>query len=130
MGPYMRPIPIGASAAMAFSVLVAFIVIPWAAVRILSRHHALHHGEREDRMSRLHRRVMGALLHQAPIRWVFLASVVVLLVAAVSLFYFKVVTLKMLPFDNKSEFQGIVEMPNGTTWNRRNTSQRALPSKQ
>jgi multidrug efflux pump subunit AcrB len=115
MGPYMRPIPIGASAAMAFSVLVAFIVTPWAAVRILSRHRALHDGEREDRLTRLYRRVMGALLHRARIRWMFLASVVVLLVAAVSLFYFKLVTVKMLPFDSKSEFQVIVDMPNGTT---------------
>jgi multidrug efflux pump subunit AcrB len=115
MGPYMRPIPIGASAAMAFSVLVAFIVTPWAAVRILKRSDAQHHGEREDRLTRLYRRVMGTLLHRTPIRWAFLMSVVILLVAAVSLFYFKVVTIKMLPFDNKSEFQVIVDMPNGTT---------------
>ena len=64
MGPYMRPIPIGASAAMLFSLLVAFIVTPWAAVRILKPggHHA---GEREDFVTRLYRRFMGSLLHRA-----------------------------------------------------------------
>jgi len=115
MGPYMRPIPIGASAAMAFSVLVAFIVTPWAAVRILKKAGEHKHGGREDRLTRGYRSVMGTLLHQSRIRWIFLAGVIVLLVGAVSLFYFKIVTVKMLPFDNKSEFQVIVDIPNGTT---------------
>jgi len=114
MGPYMRPIPIGASAAMLFSLLVAFIVTPWAAVRILKPggHHA---GEREDFVTRLYRRFMGSLLHRAPLRWSFVGGVVVLLLASVSLFYVGFVKVKMLPFDNKSEFQVIVDMPNGTT---------------
>jgi len=115
MGPYMRPIPVGASAAMAFSVMVAFIVTPWAAVRILKSAQKHEEGEREDHLTRLYRRVMGALLHQARVRWTFLGIVAVLLVAAVSLFYFKLVTVKMLPFDNKSEFQVVIDMPNGTT---------------
>ena len=82
MGPYMRPIPIGASAAMLFSLLVAFIVTPWAAVRILKPggHHA---GEREDFVTRLYRRFMGGLLHRAALRWSFVAGVVVLLLASV-----------------------------------------------
>ncbi len=114
MGPYMRPIPIGASAAMLFSLLVAFVVTPWAAVRILKPggHHA---GEREDFVTRLYRRFMSGLLHRAPLRWGFVAGVVVLLIASVSLFYFGAVKVKMLPFDNKSEFQVIVDMPTGTT---------------
>jgi len=115
MGPYMRPIPIGASAAMVFSLLVAFAVTPWAAVRILKSSHAAAHGEREDLVTRIYRRVMGSLLHRAPMRWGFLAGVVVLLLGSVSLFYFEFVKVKMLPFDNKSEFQVIVDMPNGTT---------------
>ena len=114
MGPYMRPIPIGASAAMVFSLLVAFIVTPWAAVRILKPggHHA---GEREDLVTRLYRRFMGGLLHRPVWRWTFVSGVVVLLLASCSLFYFGLVKVKMLPFDNKSEFQVIVDMPTGTT---------------
>jgi len=114
MGPYMRPIPIGASAAMAFSLLVAFIVTPWAAVRILKSSHAAGHPQQEDLPTRVYRRVMSALLHIPAMRWGFLGGVVTLLLGAVSLFYFEFVKVKMLPFDNKSEFQVIVDMPNGT----------------
>jgi multidrug efflux pump subunit AcrB len=115
MGPYMRPIPIGASAAMIFSLMVAFVVTPWAAVRILKPGAAHTHGEREDWLTRLYRRIMGPLLHRAPLRWGFLAMVVVLLFASMSLVYIGFVKVKMLPFDNKSEFQVMVDMPNGTT---------------
>lgn len=115
MGPYMRPIPIGASAAMVFSLLVAFMVTPWAAVRILKSSGTHHAGEREAFLTRLYRQVMGSLLHRPLIRWSFLGGVVVLLLASVSLFYIGFVKVKMLPFDNKSEFQVIVDMPNGTT---------------
>ncbi len=115
MGPYMRPIPIGASAAMVFSLLVALIVTPWAAVRILKATHAGDDHEREDIVTRWYRRFMGAILHKAPLRFGFLALVAVLLLGSCSLFYFQVVKVKMLPFDNKSEFQVIIDMPNGTT---------------
>jgi multidrug efflux pump subunit AcrB len=115
MGPYMRPIPIGASAAMIFSLMVAFVVTPWAAVRILKPSAARAHGEREDALTRLYRRIMGALLNRAPLRWGFLTMVVVLLLGSMSLVYIGFVKVKMLPFDNKSEFQVIVDMPSGTT---------------
>jgi multidrug efflux pump subunit AcrB len=115
MGPYMRPIPIGASAAMVFSLIVAFLVTPWAAVRILKPSQAAAHGEREDRLTRFYRRVMGNLLHVPVLRWGFLLMVVALLLGSMSLFYVGFVRVKMLPFDNKSEFQIIVDMPNGTT---------------
>ena len=114
MGPYMRPIPIGASAAMVFSLLVALIVTPWAAVRLL-KPGTHHEGEREDLVTRLYRRFMGALLHRPILQWGFVGGVVILLLASCSLFYFGFVKVKMLPFDNKSEFQVIVDMPNGTT---------------
>ena len=117
MGPYMRPIPVGASAAMLFSLIVAFVVSPWAALRLL-RHYASsdgHEHEGEGRMTRFYRRVMNPLIHKARRRWLFLGSVVVLLLLACSLVAFKLVKVKMLPFDNKSEFQVIVDMPNGTT---------------
>lgn len=116
MGPYMRPIPIGASSAMVFSLIVAFIVTPWAAIRILkptSESDTEH--QHEDRLTRLYRRVMGALLHKTPLRWSFLFGVVLLLLGSMALVYIGFVKVKMLPFDNKSEFQVIVDMPNGTT---------------
>ena len=115
MGPYMRPIPIGASAAMAFSLLVAFVVTPWAAVRILKPGGVHAAGEREDFVTRLYRRFMGSLLHRPLFRGAFLSGVVVLLLGSCALVYIGFVKVKMLPFDNKSEFQVIVDMPNGTT---------------
>ncbi|MGA3027089.1 MAG: efflux RND transporter permease subunit [Bryobacteraceae bacterium] len=115
MGPYMRPIPIGASAAMVFSLLVAFIVTPWAAVRILKPGGTSEHGEREGLLTRLYRSFMSAVLHNTILRWSFLGGVVFLLLASMSLVYVKFVKVKMLPFDNKSEFQVIVDMPNGST---------------
>ena len=113
MGPYMRPIPVGASAAMIFSLVVAFVVTPWAAVRLLkpASHH--DHGE-EDFFTRLYRRVMNPLIASGRMRLVFLAGVAVLLGAAMALVPLGLVTVKMLPFDNKSEFQVVVDMPEGT----------------
>jgi multidrug efflux pump subunit AcrB len=110
MGPYMRPIPVGASAAMLFSLLVAFVVTPWAAVRLLRRRHD-QADEREDRLTALYRRVMGPLIGRPAPRYAFLALVAVLLVAAVSFVPLRLVSVKMLPFDNKSELQVIVHMP-------------------
>src|SRR5204863_577976 len=83
--------------------------------RILKSGDSSSHGEREDFVTRIYRRFMGRLLHAAPLRWGFVAGVVILLLGSVSLFYFQFVKVKMLPFDNKSEFQVIVDMPNGTT---------------
>ena len=74
MGPYMRPIPIGASAAMAFSVVVAFMVTPWAAIRILKQHGSEHADGQEDWFTRKYRVLMNALLHRPKVRWVFLAG--------------------------------------------------------
>jgi multidrug efflux pump subunit AcrB len=117
MGPYMRPIPVGASAAMVFSLIVAFVVSPWAALRLLG-HHAetpkFAH-ESEGWTTRLYRRLMVPLIHKPSRRWAFLSTVVVLLLAAVAFFPLKWVQVKMLPFDNKSEFQVIIDMPDGTT---------------
>jgi multidrug efflux pump subunit AcrB len=117
MGPYMRPIPVGASSAMLFSLLVAFVVSPWAALRLL-RHYAdgaESEHEAESWTTRLYRRLMNPLIQNAARRWVFLGGVVVLLVAAVAFIPLKWVKVKMLPFDNKSEFQVIIDMPDGTT---------------
>jgi multidrug efflux pump subunit AcrB len=113
MGPYMRPIPVGASAAMIFSLVVAFIVTPWAAVRILAPASHHDHGQ-EDLFTRLYRRVMGPLIASGRMRAIFLAGVAALLLAAMALVPLKLVTVKMLPFDNKSEFQVMVDLPEGT----------------
>jgi len=113
MGPYMRPIPVGASAAMVFSLIVAFVVTPWAALRLLKL--AGHHGhEQEDSFTRLYRRVMGPLIASNARRLLFLGGVAVLLLAAMALVPLKLVTVKMLPFDNKSEFQVMVDLPEGS----------------
>ncbi len=116
MGPYMRPIPVCASAAMVFSLLVAFIVTPWAAVRLLKSDGSAHdHGDQEDWSTRLYRKVMDPLIHNARRRWVFLAAVVGLLLLACAMVGVGMVRVKMLPFDNKSEFQVIIDMPEKAT---------------
>jgi multidrug efflux pump subunit AcrB len=117
MGPYMRPIPVGASAAMVFSLIVAFVVSPWTALRLL-RHYASDsghgHHEAEGWTTRVYRKVMNPLVLNARRRWLFLGGVIVLLLAAVAFVPMKWVRVKMLPFDNKSEFQVIIDMPDGT----------------
>ncbi len=117
MGPYMRPIPVGASAAMLFSLAVAFIVTPWAAYRVF-RHEA-DHGKhdapgKEGFSTRLYRRVMGALVQKPLWRLAFFALLGVLFATSASLVTFGFVKVKMLPFDNKSEFQVMVDHPEGT----------------
>jgi multidrug efflux pump subunit AcrB len=117
MGPYMRPIPVGASAAMVFSLLVAFIVTPWAAVRLIrgraDRGHTRHHGE--DLSTRIYRRIMDPLIHRPFWRWLFLTGVVGLLILSCAMVALGLVRVKMLPFDNKSEFQVILDMPESAT---------------
>jgi multidrug efflux pump subunit AcrB len=139
MGPYMRPIPIGASAAMAFSLFIAFIVTPWASIRILrwwsgearlkshggssaekavgaaasGKHSLAEHPE--DFFTRLYRRVMGPLLHHPLWRWGFLGGITLLLLASMATVGLGWVKVKMLPFDNKSEFQIILNMPEGSS---------------
>jgi multidrug efflux pump subunit AcrB len=110
MGPYMRPIPVGASAAIVFSLVVAFVVTPWAAVRLLAREHA-QHDRAEDRLTRLYRRVMQPFIANPARRLIALAAVGLLLLAAVAFLPLGWVTVKMLPFDNKSELQVMVRLP-------------------
>ncbi|MBN1841434.1 MAG: efflux RND transporter permease subunit [Deltaproteobacteria bacterium] len=118
MGPYMRPIPMGASAAMVFSILVAFVVTPWASVRFLKHKEngdPKEHGEREDWSVKLYRRIMTPLIEAPLWRWLFLMGVVALLVASCALIGLGWVRVKMLPFDNKSECQVIIDMPESAT---------------
>ena len=113
MGPYMRPIPVGATAAMVFSLIVAFVATPWASKRLLTKPTHHDHGQ-EDRLTVLYRRWMGRLIVSPTMRALFLGAVAAMLLAAAALVPLKLVTVKMLPFDNKSEFQVIVNMPEGT----------------
>jgi len=142
MGPYMRPIPIGASAAMGFSLIIAFIVTPWAAVRVLSwwrkpeaataeasttdtKPHS-HFEHEEDFFTKLYRRVMGPLLHQPLWRWSFLLGITMLLLGSMALAGVGWVKVKMLPFDNKSEFQIILNMPEGSSLERTTQAAREI----
>jgi multidrug efflux pump subunit AcrB len=134
MGPYMRPIPIGSSAAMLFSLLVAFAVTPWAALKVLRGRGGRAAGAAEfvdappsegegaagDAMAdtwftRVYSRVMRPLLDHRARRWGFLAAVAAATAGAVGLVGIGAVKVKMLPFDNKSEFQVILNMPEGST---------------
>jgi multidrug efflux pump subunit AcrB len=126
MGPYMRPIPIGSTAAMLFSLVIAFTITPWAAIRVLRRRIAPggvpaagqsvdHDHAPDDWFTRLYFRVMGPLLDRARWRWIFLGSIVGLLLVSLGFILTGAVTIKMLPFDNKSEFQVIINTPEGTT---------------
>ncbi|MBE9182338.1 efflux RND transporter permease subunit [Oculatella sp. LEGE 06141] len=117
MGPYMLPIPLGASAAMIFSALVAFIVVPWTTMRVFSgSSHSHTHDHGEDALTRLYRRFMYPLVHYPRRGTTFLVATILALVFIVGgLAGFKLVILKMLPFDNKSELQVVVNMPEGTT---------------
>lgn len=114
MGPYMRPMPVGASMAMLLSMAVAFVITPWLAKRILRPADAHEHETHDDLFTRLYRWLMHALLEKPLIRWSFLGVVTGLLVVAVTLFPLKAVLVKMLPFDNKSEFEIVIDMPDGT----------------
>jgi multidrug efflux pump subunit AcrB len=128
MGPYMRPIPVGASMAMLFSLAVAFIVTPYLAVRLVKQHNGSPPSgapvESTDevvptgRIARWYRRNMERLLGSTRRRRTTYAVMVGMLVLSAALVPLRLVTIKMLPFDNKSEFQLIVDMPEGTSLER------------
>ncbi|TAN00194.1 MAG: efflux RND transporter permease subunit, partial [Rhodanobacteraceae bacterium] len=123
MGPYMRPIPINASAGMLLSLAVALVVTPWLALKLLRHHHlSKSEDEREavrgGRLLRLFRRLMTPFIgggHAPRRRRLLFAAMGALVLAAAGLVVVKAVVLKMLPFDNKSEFQVVVDMPEGST---------------
>jgi len=124
MGPYMSPMPIGASIAMIFSLLVALTITPYLAYRLLKG------GEDDEEeieskfkledgfIYKIYNKTMRPMLESPKLRWSFIISVMVLLLASTTLVYFKMVAVKMLPFDNKNEFQVIIDMPEGTTLER------------
>ena len=120
MGPYMSPIPINASIGMLISLIIAFVVTPWMANKVLAGQHV--HAEQEDRITEylhgLFKKYVGPFLNReqgAPRRRKLFYAIMGLIVLSVSLAGFKLVVMKMLPFDNKSEFQLVVDMPEGTS---------------
>lgn len=116
MGPYMRPIPVGASAAMLFSLLVAFIISPWLGYIVLKNVKQDAHAHEEGAgMLAFYQKTLGPLLQSRFKRAVALSVVACLLAGAMILLPLKLVTVKMLPFDNKSELQIIIDMPEGKT---------------
>ncbi len=118
MGPYMRPIPVNASIAMFVSLFVAFIVIPWfcqTCYRPGVQMAGADHESFESRSSRLYRRALGPVLSHPVIAYLVLAVIALLLAGSLLLFWTRGVVVKMLPFDNKSELQLVIDMPEGTT---------------
>jgi len=131
MGPYMSPIPINASMGMVISLAVAYVVTPWLTYKVLRRQaerhelaieagHTEHTGEEASkRLTRLFdtilRPFLGVTRKAKLSRLVMFAGTMVLILGSVSLVYFQVVVLKMLPFDDKSEFQVVLDMPEGTS---------------
>ena len=117
MGPYMSPIPINASMGMLISLAVAFIITPWLVLKFAGAHHEEIKDERDTMLSRFFRKRLTPFLngvHGKPARRKLWLGILVGLMLAVSLGVVKLVILKMLPFDNKSEFQIVVDMPTGT----------------
>jgi len=118
MGPYMQPIPINASLGMLLSLLIAFTVTPWLALKLMKPHGA-HAGSGDadaapSRVQRLFNKVLGPLLDSSRKRLLLLAGVLALLALSIGLVPLQAVVLKMLPFDNKSEFQVVLDMPAGS----------------
>jgi multidrug efflux pump subunit AcrB len=138
MGPYMRPIPINASAAMLFSLIVAFTISPWLAFRLFRRESSST-GEGPDRdpspdsganedgfVARFYSKVMTPLIGRSLARYVFLAGVAFLLIAAMGTVAVGFTTVKMLPHDNKSELQIVIDAPEGFTLEQTNAAAREI----
>jgi multidrug efflux pump subunit AcrB len=122
MGPYMSPIPINASTGMLISLVVAFVFTPWLTNRVLASQAdkiAAHTGDQHAAgLNDFFRKVMSPFLSGSRgnrMRWLLLTSILLMIAASVSLVVTKFVVLKMLPFDNKSEFQVVLDMPEGTS---------------
>src|SRR3546814_2457063 len=118
MGPYMSPIPANASAAMLFSFFVAVVVTPWLMVK-LRRGEAMAEGPgshgHEGVLGRTYRRIATPLLVGRRRSWVFLLGVGAATLAVLVLFYTRDVAVKLLPFDNKSVLQVVVDLPEGSS---------------
>ncbi len=124
MGPYMSPMPIGASIAMLFSLIVALTITPYLGYRLLKvkdkEEAKKEEGLETSKIYKLYKKLELPLLENKTKRWVFLSVTGLLLLGSVGLFFTKSVAVKLLPFDNKNEFQVVIDMPEGTTLERTN----------
>jgi multidrug efflux pump subunit AcrB len=123
MGPYMSPMPIGASIAMLLSLIVALTITPYLGYRLLRANGGNDpdtdgHEEDDGWIRRFYYKVEKPLLDSSRKRWVLLGGTTLVLMAATTMFFTKAVAVKMLPFDNKNEFQLVIDMPEGTTLER------------
>lgn len=124
MGPYMSPMPIGASIAMLLSLFVALTITPYLGYLFLREKEKKGVPEKPQKelehtfIYRLYEKFEKPLIESRVKRWWFLGITFVLLLASVGLFFTKSVAVKMLPFDNKNEFQVVIDMPEGTTLER------------
>ena len=119
MGPYMSPIPINASMGMFISLIIAFVFTPWLANKILANQE-FHHEKSafDERLYQLFSKFVGPYLNRkkgSAARRKLVKIIIALIIFSVGLVAVKLVVLKMLPFDNKSEFQIVVDMPEGTS---------------
>jgi multidrug efflux pump subunit AcrB len=118
MGPYMAPIPANASAAMLFSFFIAVVVAPWLMLRLAPRAQpqgsatAAHH---EGPLGRIYRRIAAPILRSRRNAWIFLLTVGFATIAVCALFYLQQVTVKLLPFDNKSELAIVLDLAQGAS---------------
>ncbi|MHC2273992.1 multidrug efflux pump subunit AcrB [Bradyrhizobium diazoefficiens] len=117
MGPYMAPIPANASAAMLFSFFVAMVVAPWLMLKLAPRTEAagIEAGHQEGRLGRLYRRFATPIVRSKRAAWIFLLGVGIATPLSTMLFATKSVTVKLLPFDNKSEIAVVVDLPEGAS---------------
>lgn len=127
MGPYMSPMPIGASIAMIFSLLVALTLTPYFGYLFLRHKEKKGEGHEseeketdlnETKIYKLYAKIVTPFLENRKRRWTFMIGLTVVLLGSFVLFYTKSVPVKMLPFDNKNEFQVVIDMPEGTTLER------------
>ena len=129
MGPYMRPMAINLPLTMVMSLLVAFTVTPWMCYHILKGDHAGAQEEppvEQTRTYRLYRRLLLPFLQSRPKAWLLIGVVVLLFLGSLALPALNLVPMKMLPFDNKNEFQLVVDLPEGTTLEQTDAAVRAL----
>ena len=126
MGPYMSPMPIGASIAMILSLFVALTITPYLGYIFLREKSKKGEPEKQEpeqnlessMIYRIYKRFEEPLIDNGKIRWAFLGITTLLLLGSVALFFTETVLVKMLPFDNKNEFQVVIDMPEGTTLER------------
>jgi len=122
MGPYMSPMPIGASIAMILSLFVALTVTPYLGYHLLREKEDQEHKEEQgletSRIYKIYNKLERPFLNSSKKRMVMLGITTVLLIGSVLMFFTKSVAVKMLPFDNKNEFQVVIDMPEGTTLER------------